>query len=189
MVDILQARVTLSGSAVVGPSVSTFYSTGTASGFRAALNDLYEGWKIFSPPALTFTVPADGVVLSSVTGEFVDTWADGTATGHTGTHTATSFAQGVGVRLTWITSGITNRRRVRGSTYMVPCVGQVFDSSGTIEPGTRTSMRDLVNGYISDMVTDAVIWTRPIDGAGGKLNQIISGDVPDTVSTLRSRRT
>jgi hypothetical protein len=72
---------------------------------------------------------------------------------------------------------------------MVPCVGQVFDNSGTIEPGTRSSMRDLVNVYISSMGADAVIWTKPVDGLGGKLNAIVSGDVPDTVSTLRSRRT
>ena len=139
------------------------------------------------PSAVTVTIPSSGEVFDSVTGDLTGTWTQGTTSTFPGSGSG-AFARGVGIRVLWFTDGHTNNRRVRGTTYVVPCTSATYDSDGTIQGAIITDWTTHCSTYIAATSTDAVIWTRPKNGAGGKTQSLTGVQVPDSVTTLRSRR-
>lgn len=188
MVDISRVRVGWSGAGVVGPGVSTFYTTGTGAALVSAVADFYDDIKNLLPAVVNIDYPGGGEVLDSATGDFVGAW-----TGTSGLTTpgagAGLFAQGVGARVIWDTNGTTNHRRVRGSTFLVPLVAAAYSADGTLADATRIFIRDAAQVFRTTMGGAFVIWTRPKNHTGGGVNSTTGVRVPDGVTTLRSRRT
>jgi len=190
-------RVVWSGSGVVGPGLSTFYALDTSPGFPAAVRAFYEAVKSGFPTSVTITVPNGGDVIDASTGVLTGTWTDGTAPAPVvGTGVGT-YAAGVGAQVRWRTLGVVAGRRVVGSTFLVPQVGPIFDSDGTITPATRTVIQNAANAYVT-AAPWGVIWSRPYAGdttpghvrpARAGSSHILSGaTVPDRPSWLVSRR-
>lgn len=188
MAHLLVARVGWSGTAVVGEGVSTFYFQDGATGITAALEDLYDAQKAYFPNTLQWTIPGSGQVIESTTGELVDVWSEGAdATVNGGSSNA--WAMGAGYRLVWDTSGFVSGRHVKGSTFMVPLQVAMYDTSGTINSALVTIVEAAGAAFITAMAGDFVIWSRPNALGNSAISPVTAVDLPDRVTTLRSRRT
>lgn len=187
MVDIYRIRAEWTGGAVVGNGVSTFYVTSAPDDACVALTDFFSALPGLFPPSVTITVAAGGETLSSSTGELTGAWTTATQPQMVGEGT-NFYAAGVGVRVRWLTNGITNGRRSVGSTFLLPMIATNYDTDGTVSSSVVTA----VNGAATDLRTalggSFVIWHRPTNGAGGAVSSVVGHQVPDKVSWLVSRR-
>lgn len=188
MVAISRVSVQFSGSAVVGPSSASFFTTGQPLDFQLPLKALWTALKSSMPSSCTITVPAVGETFDDATGQLIELWTAGTPMVANGGGNE-AFARGVGGRLVWNTNGLTNNRRVRGSTFVVPLVAGAYDTDGTLSNAMLSGWNTVVETFVAATSTDFSIWTRPINGAGGKSSGVTGFAIPDKIATLRSRRT
>lgn len=188
MATLHRLRVPWSGSAVVGPGLSTFYFSGTMTGKPAAVVAFYTALAGAFAPGITWTIPSTGDDLEDSTGELTGAWtASGGATVvSSGTGV---FAMGVGARVVWNTANVHLGRRVRGSTFLVPLSAAQYQADGTIVNATSTNIVNAGNTLISSTTPDFRIWSRPNAAGAFAVSTVVSATSPDTVSTLRSRRT
>ena len=188
MANLARVRVTLSGPAVIGPSVSTFYFEESGSGWTSSLTNFYDNQKNRHPTTLSFQIPNSGDLIDDATGELTGTWTDGTTGNVSGTG-ASLFALGTGYRIKWFTGGFHNGRRVVGSTYMVPMDLGMLDANGNLGSVQMTQANAAAAALIAASSHELRIWSRPVAGAGGASHPVVSGNVPDAISWLRTRRT
>lgn len=186
MALIQRVRVTWQGGGVVGPSVSTFFFSDVATGFKADLVTFFTALQPRLPSNVNVTIPGNGDILEATDGTLTGGWSDGADVNVAMTGTAQN-PQGVGCRIVWLTNAIAGGRRVRGSTFLVPLDASTYSTDGTLSAGIST-----IEGAASALVTaqagDFLVWTRPTAGAGGGTADITGSTVPDKISTLRSRR-
>lgn len=173
---------------MTGPGVSTFYLNESATGFLAAINVFWGNVGNRFPAGITWSTPNTGDLIDVATGNLTGTWTDGTSSSVNSSGTG-SFAGGVGTRIQWSTSGVTNGRRVRGSTFLVPLTTACYQADGTIDGAILGGLLTSAAALASGLGSDFMIWTRPKGGGGGKVNPVTGVTVPDKVSWLRSRRT
>ena len=84
---------------------------------------------------------------------------------------------------------MTNNRRVRGSTFVVPLHGSSYDVDGTLTSSVASGLASNASTFVAATQSDFVIWTRPRPGVVGKSSGVTGSSAPDKISTLRSRRT
>jgi len=188
MAAISRVQAVFSGSAVVGPAASAVFTTGQVENLRNPWIDFWEVCAGVMPPSLTITIPATGETYDDATGELQEIWAAGTTAVIPGSASQPHFARGVGGRVVWNTQGLTNNRKVKGSTFIIPIAGSFYDTDGTLNAGTVSGIAAAAQAFVVATVTDFVVWTRPVNGAGGKSSGVVSSAFPDKISTLRSRR-
>src|SRR6185503_15183936 len=160
MTDMDRVRVTWAGGSVVGPAVSTFYFTSGGTGYPAALSSFFTAIKSYFPNSLTWTIPNNGDTIDPVSGDLNGAWTNGTQTSVSGT-AANQTVGGTGARLVWNTSGITRGRRVRGSTFLAPSDGTMFDANGTLNNSAVTIIQGAGTTLIADAGSELVIWSKP----------------------------
>lgn len=188
MANLCRVRTIWTGSPVVGPGVSTFYLAEGATGFLADINVFWGNVGNRFPAGITWNTPSSGDLIDVATGNLTGTWTE-PGTSSVNSSGTGSFASGVGVRIQWATSGVTNGRRVRGSTFLVPLTTACYQADGTIDGAILGGLLTSAAALSSGLGSDHMIWTRPKGGGGGKANPVIGVTVPDKVSWLRSRRT
>ena len=188
MANLARVRVTWAGSPVVGPGVSTFYWDEADSGYVAKVTAFFNAVKNIVAVGVVWTIPNTGDLIDVATGELTGSWTDGTAATVNAAQ-AGNYAQGVGARIRWATSGIRNGRRVRGSTFIVPLTVAAYDAGGTLSTTVIDACNTAAGTFFTGGVTQAKIWSRPVGGGGGQANTILSGQCLDQVSWLRTRRT
>jgi|SRR5215831_11865595 len=198
MAQIARMRCAWVGGGVVGPGLSTFYSTTTTTGFPAAIRAFFEAVKSQLHTGTTITVPNSGDLITVETGELAGTWSESSGGGVTTTSGAGMFVQGVGARVAWTTDGINAGRRVRGSTFLVPMDGDTYDTTGLFLSGAVAILQAAADGLAGSGV-DLQIYSPPKthrDALGnrvidrdGQTQNLLSGNVPQSISWLRSRRT
>lgn len=188
MANLCRVRAEWSGSSVVGPGVSTFYFNEAASGFIADLTTFFQALQNFIPLTTQIRVLSSGDLIDVATGALSGTWSDGVNGTANGAGTGT-YAQGVGARIRWATGGITNGRRVRGSTYIVPIISTQFDGSSGLQTSLVTNITNAANALLTAQLGDLTVYTRPAPSHPGAAHPVTSADVPDKVSWLRTRRT
>lgn len=189
------ARVTLEWSGFSGaPGYTNFYfdSFGAgdevdlevarvfafADGIRPALPSVA---RLEVSPEVAFLDEATGDLLSYATTATPPEALVGSVTG--------SYSGPTGASITWNTPAIAKGRRLRGRTFVVPLGGTMYDASGTLSSGAINLLTNAANGLIGDGTgPQAVIWSRPVNGAGGSIGAIDSFRVPDRAAVLRSRR-
>jgi hypothetical protein len=186
MADMKRIRCTWQGGGVIGPSVSTFYFDDAHTGFQADLITFWDSVKTRLPSIVSVTVQGSGDVIESSTGALTGIWSEGSDTNVPGTGTA-QCPQGVGGRIVWSTLGTTNGRRVRGTTFMIPLDASMYDTLGTLS-ASRSDFVSAGNALLAASTNQLLIWTRPRPGTAGGINSVVSCDMPDKISTLRSRR-
>lgn len=191
MTQIQRLRVIWGGSAVVGGGLNTFYCATLGDPLVAATVTFFDSLKALWPTEQFWTIPGGGDLIEDTTGELAGTWTEGggTPTTVTGTNTAKGVL-GVGARIVWSTGGMTNGRRVKGSTFLTGFTNDRFEGSGAIAAGTVTALQNAANTLRSTCPTLRILSapTTP-GGTDGKSSVITGAIVPDKVSWLRSRRT
>jgi hypothetical protein len=188
MANVARVRVLWSGPGVVGPGVSTFYFNEIHSGFLADLRAFYYSLRFLHPNTVAWDFPNTGDLLDVASGDITGTWTE-PAEAQLVAAGAGQHAQGVGMRLTWSTAGIRNHRRVRGSTFLCPLTLTMYDTDGTIVPGTVTVAKTAADQLITDSAGEFVIYSRKGAIPTGQASEVIGSGAPDRVSWLRSRRT
>ena len=188
MANLQRVRVLWGGSPVVGPGVSTFYWDEAVTGFLPALNTFFSSCAGRMPNGLTLTIPNTGDLIDVATGEISGSWSDTIVSGAAG-GSANAYAAGVGVRVSWSTSGIRHGRRVRGSTFLVPITTDCYATDGTIGAAFLSTFQSAAGTLIVAQGANMRIYSRPSDGAPGQANPVTGALVPDRISWLRTRRT
>lgn len=188
MANLARVRVVWGGSAVVGPGVTTLYFEEAGSGFVTGVQNWVATWKNYIPGGVTMRVDGFGDLIDVATGELSGTYVDGATLTQTGTFSG-AFAAGVGVRTVWETSGVRNGRRVRGSSYIVPIGGSLFDTDGSVGGTALTTFSGAATTLVGLSTNVLCVYSRPHGGLPGMSSPVISSDVPDKVSWLRTRRT
>lgn len=82
-----------------------------------------------------------------------------------GTNTS-SYANGVGLTITWKSAGMFQGRRVQGRTFIVPMAGQQFDQDGVLIRDVAGAWAAAANVYLAALGTlglTPLIWGRPQD--------------------------
>lgn len=186
---IQRLRCEWSGTAVEGPGLTTFYSTGFAvASLPAAAAAFFNAWKGRIVSNTTITVPNGGDVIDEATGTLVGTWGSSGSTTVSGTAAVASFAAGVGGRVVWETDVIRNGHRVRGTTFCVPLTTGSYEANGTLAAGAITDIEAGVSAFLTQLAGEGRIWSRPTASSAGAAVPIARGRVPDRVSWLRSRK-
>lgn len=188
MANLARVRVEWTGTPVVGSGVSTFYFDEAATGYPADLSTFFDTIKGRIPIGVTIRIPSNGDLIDVASGELTGTWSEagGSVVVCSGTG---NYAAGVGARSKWRTSGIKNGRRVVGSTFLCPLTTGAYDSDGTILAAVLSTLSGATTALVTAVGTDMKIYSRPVAGSGGQASTVVSGEVPDKVSWLRSRRT
>jgi len=184
------ARIPVVWSGLPGlPGVSVFYSAvPDVVAAVAALNTWFNANKALFPNGLSWTTPGAGDTLDDATGTLVGSYGGTAGTTTAATGGAGVYASGCGFRVRWFTDGIVDGRRLRGSTFMVPILSTAYDSNGTIQNASISSVQTACNTLVG--TSTLRIWARPAPGGSdGVSHEITGSNVPDAVSTLRSRRT
>lgn len=189
MVALQRMRVQITGSAVVGPSVSTFYFTVGATGTCAAVRAMYLALQPQLPTTTTFTVQSSGDTIEPSNGTLVGTWSETPVAAVTGTD-GTGPIDGVGARVKWVTNGIHFGRRVRGATFFVPLGRGAMSANGQPDGTTQAAFQTAASNFVTAVNPNFVIWGRPHKGGSDGLAFIVTSALASPeVSWLRSRRT
>lgn len=177
------------GTALTGAAVSTFYTAGASpAALRAAAASFFNAFKDNLPSSVNLVIPSSGDKFEDSTGDLTGVWTDGTPTVISGADPG-AFAAGVGARIVWQTSGVTNNRRVRGSTFVCPMGAGAYASNGTMEAVALGRLQTGASAMVTGLTDTMVVWSRPRPGVPGKSNVVTAGVAPDRVSWLISRRT
>lgn len=188
MPNLNRVRVAWTGSPVTGAGVSTFYVDEAATGYVSALRAFFEAIKNVIPAGVSIQVPPSGDMIDVATGAITGAWSE-TGVAVVVCSGAGPFVAGTGVRVTWATAGIRNGRRVKGSTFIAPMAASVFDSDGTPSAALITQIDGAATTLLAAIPTDLIIYSRPSGATPGLGSPVISSDVPNAASWLRSRRT
>lgn len=111
-----------------------------------------------------------------------------------GSVAASAYAGGSGFCITWNTSLIYARRRVRGRTFFVPAVPALYDTDGTLTAANITTIGAAANTFLALSAPRPNVWSRQFNTAdppvqvGGSLAPIDTYTLRDSASQLRSRR-
>lgn len=186
MADLCRARVVWTGGAGL-PGVNTFYFPPSSLSAHALLADFFDAHDAVIPSTVTVTIDNTGDIIDDETGTLVGTWTQGTP--YTGTGIADpEHAAGVGLRYRWLTDSIVGGRRLAGATFMAPLSAALFSADGTVDDSNLTTLRGYANTFASAELF--AVWHRPTTpgGSDGSHGIISSFQVPDRVTSLRSRR-
>lgn len=186
MANIERVRVTFTGSPYVGPAVATHYFT-SGNADPAVIHQFWTNLKGIITTGAVITVPNSGDVINDTNGQVVGAWA-ASGGGTIATTASGNYALGVGGRIVWETSGITNGRHVRGATFVVPLTQTSFDGTGRISTASVGVMQTSANTLLAGATGNLVILTRQRPGVNGKSTAIVSASVSEQPSWLRSRR-
>jgi len=188
MANLARVRVEWTGTPVVGGGLSTFYFNEVHVGFQADLQAFFDAIKGVFPSLLVWRIPGSGDLIDEASGALSGTWTEGADVSVTATGVG-QYPLGVGARLTWRTAGLTNGRRVTGATYLAPLLSGQFEGSSALVPAVVTLFNTAGNSLVTASAGEMVVYTQPVNGAGGKGSEVTSASCPDKVSWLRSRRT
>lgn len=168
------------------PGVSTFYY-GVASPNVSDCTAFFTAIKGLCPTGLTWTIPSSGDELDSANGALTGVWAGtggGTVLASGG---STGYAAGTGMVVDWATGVIHNGRRVKGRTFICPTMRDNFTNAGVIVGTAVTTMQTAANTFAASGVAKG-IWSKGRSPGDGIYAAISTGNAPNRVTSLRSRR-
>lgn len=185
---IREVVIDWSGSGVVGPGASVLHFRDVANGAPGDLVTLFNTLKGGIPAGTQIVIPTSGQTLDETTGQVNGAWSEsgGTTLAASG---SSSFVQGVGARIVWMTGATINGRVHRGSTFIVPISNDQFAGAGALADTLVSTWNTAVAAFVAAQAGNFVIWRRPRAGSFSAISDVSSGFVPDKVSWLRSRRT
>jgi hypothetical protein len=101
-----------------------------------------------------------------------------------------TYAGGAGAVVNWVTGTFHAGRKVRGRTFLVPLVGNAFQSDGTLGPTFQAALQAAATTLATSSPTPVIFSKKgPAGGTSTTVTAIVSGaTVPDRTAILRSRR-
>jgi len=165
---------------------TTFYESANPTDLQPYV-DFFEDISAGIPDVVSIQLLNEGSVLNDTNGETTAFWSTDPVAAAAGTGTG-DYAGGVGILCQWSTAQIVNHRRLRGRNYIVPAVGAVFDSNGTVDESYRTSVTSAMGGLSSALANGLSVWSRPAPGRAGSHATVTGFSVGDKAAILRSRR-
>lgn len=143
------------------------------------------------PANTTLQVMGDVEQINPENGDLEGIFAVTQPAARTPGHAAGPYSAPVGAVISWRTGVVRNGRRVHGRTFLVPCIGAVFETNGTL---TATAI-STISGAATTLSAiagegDLCVWARPTaPEATDGIAAVVSGfTVPDMGAVLRSRR-
>ncbi len=170
----------------VGQGVSTFHvQEEDAASAYAAVRDFFDDIKAVFVPSLTLSFPSSGDVIDLATGGITGSWTASPLADVTGTASSAFRAAGVGARIAWTTGVVNNGRRVRGATFITEVSVANYEANGTL----TNDLLLLLRSAAGDLVDTGLfgVYSR-LGPSGGLFSPWTGSDVPDRVTSLRSRR-
>lgn len=189
------ARVTLQWTGFSGaPGYTNFYFDAFGAGDEVDLEvdrvfAFADGIRPALPSVARLEVSPEVAFLDETTGDLQSYATATTPPGAIVGSVTGSYSAPTGASITWNTPAIAKGRRLRGRTFVVPLGGTMYDASGTLATTAVNFLTAAANALIGDGTgPQAVIWSRPVNGAGGTIGAIDGFRVPDRAAVLRSRR-
>lgn len=143
------------------------------------------------PANTTLQVMGDVEVINPENGDLEDIYTVTQPAARVPGHSAGPYSAPVGAVISWRTGVVRNGRRVHGRTFLVPCIGAVFENNGTLTSTAIATITSAATGLSTGSVNgDLTVWARPTGpGATDGSPAIVTGfTVPDMGAVLRSRR-
>lgn len=180
-----------------GPGFSNFYFSGNSSGtqlddiadrvrdfFNAIVGQLPNAISISVQPTVQRITEGDGQIFDEVPIPTVPPSLTGLG--------GASFSAPSGACVIWRTGVSVRGRLLKGKTFLVPLASVTTDTDGTIRGSDLTQIRlaasDLVARNTAAEDGNLVVWSRPVNGAGGVSHEVTASSVADRAAILRSRR-
>ncbi len=186
-------RVTaVTGGFLGGPGYSNFYfatdvmTESQALGASQKVGAFMTEIAPHMPVGWTFDVEGEVPEFNPTTGQLLEVFDGGAGAGF-GYGTEAKYAAGVGAVLSTKSPVIHRTRRLRGRTFICPLPINSYDNQGTLDATVRSALQLAADNFYQGSYTP-VIWGRPVNKTGGGWGAVSSWNVPDRVSTLRSRR-
>jgi hypothetical protein len=157
------------------------------------LRALYAAFSAHFPSNYNWTVDPEVTVIDEFSGKLLRYMDDPAPQAGVGGSGSLSHAAGVGLRIVWRTTVVGAHRLIRGANFITPISINDLDVDGSPGNAALTALRNGANNYISGLVAGGitpVVYHRPAKGTqvGGVAAPIQSAEVPDRISSLRSRR-
>ena len=172
-----------------------------AAGAATATQNVATFWnsvKSVLPADVTVVCDSEVNTIDDINGQLQDSLAV-TGGGAVGSG-AGVYSAPTGAVVDWSTGAIYEGHRVVGRTFLVPLVGSVYETNGTL----TTAAINTINAAASALRLAAGpvfgVWSRPFHGApavgtkparpahNGRFFRATSNSVPDRAAVLRSRR-
>lgn len=173
------------------PGYSVFYAP-EATDATASIKTFFTAIAGSLPNTLSITVPPAGDTINDANGEIVSAWT-GTGAGIVPGGSSAAYASGTGAYVVWRTTGIVHGRRVKGHTFLCPLITTAYNSSGTIASATLTTLGAAAAALAGAGTLN--VWSRPVTVAtptipvrDGSSHAVVTGTVPQQVTSLRTRR-
>lgn len=170
------------------------WNPGGTNGAVSAVRVFWDSLKALLPDELRLTVSPIIDDYNSITGKLVGSYVASTTPTVVAGTSATSYAAGAGAKITWNTNQISNGRRVRGSTFLVPLAAANYTITGTISAAAIATINNSAGNLISGLATASTplaVWSRPIkepNARAGFDTQVVSGTCGSKTAILRGRR-
>lgn len=183
----------ISQFAVIGDDEFISWDNTVAQAVVNAVRTFWDTNKNTLPNEISLTVDPTVDIFGIVTGTLEDSKTAAAAPATvTGTN-AGAYSMPSGAKINFRTTTIANGRRVRGSVFIVPCGGDVFDTNGTVSSTPRTNWvtaAGVMKTAFKTVDLDHAVWSRPSAlGANDGGGAVVTGyDVPTKGAILRGRR-
>lgn len=152
---------------------------------RAAIDQMYTALADQFATTTGWSVRTEGRVVDPITGETTGFWADGTVLDGSGIGPLQPWADANNALVQWRTDTVVRGRRLQGRTFL-PGFGSGAVSGGNLLP----ALQSLIITAADTMREDAglLVWSRPVDGAGGQATLASSCSVWSEIAIQRGRR-
>lgn len=200
------ARVNVSWQNWPGaPGLSQFYTLNTSMQSNVdAIRAFYNTLSTLLPSGLTITVPGSGDVVDSITGTITSAWSVTTPPAVVTASGSGTYAGNAGAVIHWLTDNVSNGRRIRGRTFIVPLISTQYESNGSLSATCLSSLGTAATTLRSALGSNQRVWSRPVTGhtkydpktgvatvvpsTTGSANAVTGQRIPDLAVSLRSRR-
>lgn len=187
------------------PGLTQFYFLNAAMQTNVdAVRAFFNSCAGLLPSGLTINVPGSGDIIDSATGLITGAWTVTTTPATLSCSGAGAYAGNAGAVIHWLTADVSNGRRVRGRTFLVPLISTQFETNGSLTTTCISTITTAGNTLRTAAAGNMRIWSRPVDAGTvydrktgvakqiqsrpGQHSDINGVRVPDLAVTLRSRR-
>lgn len=187
------------------PGLSQFYFLNSGMQTNVdAVRAFFNAMTAYLPTGLTINVPGSGDIIDSATGSITSAWSVTTTPAVVTGTAAGAYAGQSGAVIHWLTADVSNGRRIRGRTFMVPLIGSAFESNGSLVVGVINALTTAGNTLRTTAAGNMRVFQRPVTahteydrktgvaktiaGKPGQHSDLTGVRVPDLAVSLRSRR-
>ena len=173
------------------------WNPGGAQGAVNAVRGFWEAIKAYLPDELTLVVSPIVDSYNRETGELTLSTIAATAPASVAGTGTLGYTGGAGMKVTWETGQIRDGRRVRGSTFIVPCTGAAFTATGTVGTTPKTTVNNAAAAMMTALGvanTSLGVWSRPREASlalpyrAGAAFEVMQGICSTKSAILRGRR-